>query len=114
MIKYDWKIHSLTKKTINSFDNVIFTVVCEKIGIDEDGYIGSMKTAVNFNIDDIDFDFFVPYEKLTKEIILSWITNFVDENVIDQIINDQFEKSRSHCVQVDDGSFPWNKIEGDL
>lgn len=54
MINYTWKIHSLTKRTINNVDNVVFTIVWEKFGIDEDGYSGSVKTAENFNIEDID------------------------------------------------------------
>ena len=36
MTNYTWKIHSLTKRTINSIDSVIFTAVWEKFGISDD------------------------------------------------------------------------------
>lgn len=96
MINYTWKIHSLTKRTINNVDNVVFTIVWEKFGIDEDGYSGSVKTAENFNIEDIDTETFVPYEQLTEEILIDWIKNNINEEGINKSIELEIEKSRSH------------------
>jgi hypothetical protein len=111
MINYTWKIHSLTKRTINTVDSVVFTVVWEKFGIADDGYSGSVKSAANFNIGDIDENSFVPYDQLTEEIIVGWVKNFIDENSVNKGIEAEIEKARSHWVQVNDGEFPWNMTE---
>lgn len=110
MINYTWKIHTITKRTINSVDSVVFTVVWEKFGIDSDGYSGSVKMAANFNIDDIDESSFVPYEELTEEIVVSWIKNFIDENSVNIRIEAEIEKSRSNWIQVNDGNLPWQVV----
>lgn len=111
MINYTWKIHAITKRTINSVDSVVFTVVWEKFGIDSDGYSGSVKMAANFNIDDIDESSFVPYEELTEEILIEWIKNFIDEETVNQSIEEEIEKSRSNWIQVNDGNLPWQVVE---
>ena len=69
MINYTWKIHSITKKTVNNIDSVVFAVVWEKFGLSDDGYSGSIKSSANFNIDDIDENSFVPYDQLIEEVL---------------------------------------------
>jgi len=111
MINYTWKIHSLTKRTINTVDSVVFTVVWEKFGIADDGYSGSVKSAANFNIVDIDENFFVPYDQLTEEIIIDWVKNFIDEDSVNQGIEIEIEKARSGWMQVSEDYFPWNVVK---
>jgi len=111
MINYTWKIHSLTKRTINTIDSVVFTVVWEKFGIDEDGYTGSVKAAANFNIEDIDESSFVPYEQLTEEILINWVKDFINEDSVNQGIEAEIEKAKSNWIQINDGEFPWNVVE---
>lgn len=110
MINYTWKIHSLTKRTINAVNNVVFTVVWEKFGITDDGYSGSVKSAANFNIVDIEEEKFVPYEQLTEEILIEWVKNFIDEESINKGIEQEIEKAKSQWIQVNDGEFPWNIV----
>lgn len=114
MINYTWKIHSLTKRTINNTESVIFTVVWEKFGIDENGYSGSIKTTITFNVNEIDENSFIPYEQLTEEILIDWIRNNINEEAINKGIEAEIEKSKSHWIQINDGEFPWNIIEETL
>jgi hypothetical protein len=110
MTNYTWKIHAITKRTINSIDNVVFTVVWEKFGIEDDGYSGSIKSAANFNIGDIDESSFVPYDQLTEEIVIDWVKNFIDEESVNRGIEIEIEKARSGWIQVDDQNLPWQVI----
>lgn len=110
MINYTWKIHAITKRTINSVDSVVFTVVWEKFGIADDGYSGSIKAAANFNIADIDENSFVAYEELTEEILIDWVKNFINEDVVNQGIEAEIEKARSGWMQVEDGNLPWQVV----
>lgn len=110
MINYTWKIHAITKRTINSVDSVVFTVVWEKFGIDSDGYSGSVKAAANFSIDEIDENSFVPYDQLTEEIVVDWLRNFINEDVINQGIEAEIEKARSGWMEVRDEYLPWNVV----
>lgn len=108
MTNYTWKIHSLTKRTINSIDSAIFTVVWEKFGISDDGYSGSVKTSSNFDINNIDVNSFIPYEELTEEILINWIKSSINEDSINNAIDVEIEKARSHWIQVESGQFPWD------
>jgi len=110
MINYTWKIHSITKKTVNNIDSVVFAVVWEKFGLSDDGYSGSIKSSANFNIDDIDENSFVPYNQLIEEVVVSWIKSFIDEENINKLIEKEIEKSRSNSIQVDDGNLPWQVV----
>lgn len=114
MINYSWKIHSLTKRTINNIESVIFTVVWEKFGIDENGYSGSIKTTISFNINEIDENSFIPYEQLTEEILIEWVKDFTDEESINKGIETEIEKAKSQWIQINDGEFPWNIVEETL
>lgn len=110
MINYTWKIHSLTKRTINTVDSVVFTVVWEKFGIADDGYSGSIKTSTGFDIEDIDTEIFVPYDQLTEEIIIDWVKNVIDEDSINRGIDTEIEKARSGWMQIDVEKLPWNVV----
>lgn len=114
MINYSWKIHSLTKRTINNIESVIFTVVWEKFGIDENGYSGSIKTTISFNINEIDENSFIPYEQLTEEILIDWVKDFINEEAINKGIEQEIEKAKSQWIQINDGEFPWNIVEETL
>ena len=110
MTYYTWKINSIIKKTVNSIDDVILTVVWERTGISDDGYEGSFKQATNFNIGTIDEESFVPYEELTKEIIVNWLKESIDTDKVNKVIEDEIQKARDNWSQVDDGQFPWQNI----
>lgn len=110
MIVYTWKIHSITKKTIQETSDVVFKVVWEKFGISEDEYAGSVKSSTTFNIEDIDQNLFVPYEQLTEDIVINWVRNSINEDIINQNIENEIEKLRSNWIQVDEDRLPWNLV----
>lgn len=110
MTVYTWKIHSVVKRTIQETSDVVFNAVWEKFGITEDGYSGSVKSSVSFEIGDIDPSLFVQYDQLTEEIIVSWVKNFINEDIINQNIEQEIEKARSHWMHVDEENLPWNVV----
>lgn len=110
MTVYTWKIHSVVKRTIQETSDVVFNVVWEKFGLDDDGYSGSVKSSVSFEIDGIDSSSFITYDQLTEEIVVSWVKNAIDENAINQSIEQEIEKARSHWMQVDEEHLPWNVV----
>lgn len=109
MTVYTWKIHSITKKTIQETSDVVFNVVWEKFGLDDDGYSGSVKSSVTFEIDEIDTSSFVTYDQLTEEIVVNWVKNLVG-NSPNYYIEQEIEKARSHWMQVDEEHLPWNVV----
>ena len=107
MITYNWIIHSLTKRTLNDYQDVIISVVWEKIGTDHHGHVGSFKLATNFDISNINLDLLIPYDNLKKEDLIGWALSIVDEQHINNFILNEIENSRLHLMQVNVGDFPW-------
>lgn len=107
MTTYTWKINSLTKKTINSVENVVFVIVWEKIGRSPEGYYGHFRQALNLKIDDVDTNNFIVFDELKEEDVIEWVKKNVDEAEINAYIETEIEKSKSHLTQVNDGHLPW-------
>lgn len=108
MIVYDWKITSLTKKTINETDDVVIGVTWEKTGYDDDGYKGSFKIFTSFKTDQVGINTsFIQYQNLTKKDIINWIESVTDQNQVNSKILESIQKHRDNEVQVNIGNFPW-------
>ena len=108
MIIYDWKVISLTKKTINKIHDVVVGVVWEKIGYDEEGYKGSYKVFTQFNVDQVDNNTtFIQYKELTKKDIIGWIELVTDQNKVNRIILENMQTCKDNEVKVVSGDFPW-------
>lgn len=107
MIVYKWNINSISKKTINGIDDVVFKVVFEKFGIDSDGFSGKFKTSIELNTENVSLENFILYENLTQEIIINWIKFMTDEDIINQYIENEIKRSKNKEVQIEDGYFPW-------
>ena len=108
MIIYDWKLISLTKKTINKIHDVVVGVVWEKIGYDEEGYKGSYKIFTQFNIDQVDNNTtFIQYKELTKKDIIGWIELVTDQNQVNKSILENIQTCKNDEVKVVSGNFPW-------
>ena len=108
MIIYDWKLISLTKKTINKIHDVVVGVVWEKIGYDEEGYKGSYKISTQFNIDQVDNNTtFIQYKDLTKKDIIDWIELVTDQNLVNKSILENMQTCKNNEVKVVSGNFPW-------
>jgi hypothetical protein len=107
MITYNWIIHSLTKRTLNNYQDVIISVVWEKIGTDHHGHVGSCKSSINFDLNNINLDLLIPYGNLKKEDLIRWVLSIVDEQYINNSILNEIENSRLNLMQVNVGDFPW-------
>lgn len=111
MISYTWEIDAITKKTIGEFEDVIFKVVWKKIGTDENGYRGTFRICTDFEVNQIDRDSFTRYEDLKEETVVGWIEKVVDQDFVNNEIEKELEKSRSHWIQIGQQDLPWNKTE---
>lgn len=110
MINYTYNIGAITKKTINGIENAIFHVVWEKVGVNENGHRGVFRIATEFDTSEVGIsESFIPYENLTKEIIISWIESVTDEEQVNGVILEGIQKSIDNEVQVYE--FPWTVVE---
>lgn len=107
MIKYTWRINTITKKTISDTDSVIFNVVWEKFGIDEDGHSGVYKISTRLNTSDINSDNFIAYEDLSEDIVIGWIKSVINEEEVDKYIQNEIKRAKDKEIQVENGNFPW-------
>lgn len=108
MIVYTFKVHSLTKKTVNSDSDTVTAVVWERTGVDVDGYTGSYKLCTNLDISQVGISTnYISYNDLTKSDILSWIKSSVDMDEVNDEIDREIEKFKQNEVQVESGNLPW-------
>lgn len=112
-MNYTWNINTITKKTINGIDDVIFRVVWQKYGIDSDGYSGFYKVSTNLRVSNIDATNFIPYENLKEEDIINWIKSLIDEEEIDEYIENEIQRARNKEIQIESGDFPW-QLQGGI
>lgn len=111
MISYTWEIDAITKRTIGEFEDVIFKVVWKKTGTDENGYNGTFRICTDFQVNEVNKDSFISYENLKEETVIGWIKKAVDQDLVNDEIKKELEKSRSHWIQIEQQDLPWNKTE---
>lgn len=108
MITYTFNIHSLTKKTVSSISDTVISVVWERTGVDVEGYAGSYKVCTNLDTSQVGISTnYISYENLTKSNILTWIKSVEDMDNVNEIINQNIQKSRDNEIKVDRGNLPW-------
>lgn len=108
MINYQWIFHTLKKKNIGNFGNVVYAVVWEKLGRDEEGFHGSFKIATNFDVSNLDIDNFVDYDQITPETLISWIESIEDQGNVNERIQEEIDRQRAQDTEVFQGSMPWD------
>lgn len=110
MINYTYNINSITKKTINDIEDVVFNVVWEKVGVDENGNRGVFKLATEFDTSEVGINTaFVAYDNLTKETVIGWIESVNNEDDVQENILEQIQKSSDNETQV--YQFPWTVVQ---
>jgi len=108
MIVYTFKVHSLTKKTVNSVSDTVTAVVWERTGVDVDGYTGSHKVCTNLDTNQVGISTsYTLYENLTKSEVMTWIQSVENIDNINKTIERNIQKSRNREIVVSDGSLPW-------
>lgn len=106
-INYSWKIIKTKKKDITisidgietEFNNAIINIKWEKIGIDSTGVSASAVGLTGMRSSrTIDPNNYIPYENLTKDILVSWIDQRRSDNEkerTDAMISEQIEQKKS-------------------
>lgn len=107
--EYQWKVNSLTKKTIENFESTVTKVIWEKVGYTYDGHFGIFKTATVLDTNALVESNFINYEDLTQEIIVDWIKQHIDEDDINRRIQLEIEKSRDNEMEVGYKDLPWKQ-----
>lgn len=106
---YTFNIESLKKKTINGIDDVIFDILWEKIGYDEDGNEGKFKTSTRLDTSKVDeSELFIEYQNLSKQDVVNWIKNSIDEDFVNSIIQEEIQRILDNEISVSFKDMPWN------
>jgi len=88
---YNWKINALDAKvSVGDDENVVYTVHWSLIATseDEEHAVSSIGThGVEYDADN-----FVPYEDLTEEIVIGWLEDALDVNLMKAGLDAQIEK----------------------
>ncbi len=86
-------------------ENAVVQTYWEKIGTDENGNEGKFVGATPFPQSSIDAENFVPFDKLTEELVLSWIQAVVVDSY-EEHVNNQIQKQIDAKV-VKQPTLPW-------
>ena len=110
-IEYTWEIKSLKTKDEGSYQDIVRFVHWTKTGVDENGKIGVFTGTLPMLTDIPEEYQFIPYTELTKEIVLNWVQDSIDEG-FDTFINNQIKKQIDHQYGIDVGlpkspNLPW-------
>ena len=109
MIVYTFKVHSLTKKTVNSVSDTVTAVVWERTGVDVDGYTGSHKVCTNLDTNQVGISTsYTIYDDLTKSDILSWIQSIEDMDDVNGIIAPTNKEANTGALKMLIPSIPVN------
>ena len=104
---YNWKINQLDAKIHEGgLDNVIYIIHWSYLATDdsEEPIIVSTSGAVGVQYNE--GDPFIPYDELTKEIVVGWLENDLDVDALKLILDKQIELKKN---PVDEYLYPdWN------
>jgi len=104
-MEYTWKITGVKTMDTDSVENAIVQTYWEKTGTDAEGNEGKFTGATPFPKSSINPDKFVPFDKLTEEVVLGWIKDVVVGSY-EEHVNTQIQKQIDAKV-VKQPSLPW-------
>ena len=108
MTVYTFRVHSVTKKTVNSVSDTVTAVVWERTGVDVDGYTGSHKICTYLDTNQVGISTnYISYENLTKSEVMTWIQSIEDMDDVNGIIAENIQKSRDNEQLVYEENLPW-------
>ena len=88
---YNWKINALDAKVlVDDDENVVYTVHWSLIAISEDEE--HTVSSIGAQSVEYDADNFVPYEDLTEEIVIGWLEDALDVDLMKAGLDAQIEK----------------------
>jgi len=104
-MEYTWKITGVKTLDTTEVENAVVQTYWEKIGTDENGNEGKFVGATPFPQSSIDAENFIPFDKLTEELVLSWIQAVVVDSY-EEHVNNQIQKQIDAKV-VKQPTLPW-------
>lgn len=109
-VEYTWELKGLNKITTGPFENFVSRVDWHCTGTDETGTFGIFGSYTEFDPADETINNYVPYDQLTEQIVLEWVTNTVNsdtdfKNYMEESIAIQINQKKSF---VSESNFPWN------
>lgn len=116
-ITYTWKLTSLKKMAVGTFDGYVCQTFWKKIGTDSEGNVGEFSGATPFTPEaDADPATFAEFESLTESQVLDWIKAVVIggyETHVNEQIQRQIDAKKNPVTEVQDGKFPWSPPSSD-
>ncbi len=105
MITYSWNIKSIkVKPSLDDLTNVISEIAWEYIGIDENSNIALISLVTQ--VSDPNIEDFIPYDQVTKSMVISWLENILDIEALQQGIEAKINNIKNPpLIQV---PLPWN------
>lgn len=109
-LTYTWDLKSIKLQNTDSISNVVVHATWSLTGTDAANNSGTFHGAGPFA--EPKSDNFIPYEKLTKSIVLSWIESDVTNNQtymnhINERIIEQINIIKNPIIEIND-NFPWS------
>lgn len=80
-MEYTWKIDHISVKNSGDLQDAVFRVHWWKSGVDEDGNEGRYYGASQFDLSNLDPETFVPFDEITEDIMLGWITSSITAEI---------------------------------
>jgi len=88
---YSWKINALDVKTsVGEVSNVVYSIKWQLNAIDS-SELYNLNTTGDFQVE-YNADNFIPYESLTKEVVVSWLEAGLDIDNLKLNLDKQIEK----------------------
>ena len=116
-ITYTWKLTSLKKMAVGTFDGYVCQTFWKKIGTDSEGNVGEFSGATPFTPEaDADPATFTEFENLTESQVLDWVKAIVIggyETHVNEQIQKQIDAKKNPVTEVQDGKFPWSPPSSD-
>jgi hypothetical protein len=104
-ITYEWDVTSMKVVDVNNLENIVIQTYWSKKGTDENGNEGIFYGATPLPIADLDPNNFVPYNQLTKQIVINWIQDMIkDQNHINEQIQKNINLKKNPLVEK---PLPW-------
>ena len=109
-ITYTWKITSLEKMAVGTFDGFVSKIYWKKIGIDSDKFMGEFSRSTTFTpAINADPATFVKFEDLRESNILEWVKQGITEEY-ETYINNQIQAHinliKNPITEVQNGNIP--------
>lgn len=110
-LTYTWAVTAVTSKTVTDLTDVIANVRWSYTGTDTTGTEGVFNGATPIETKNIDPTTFVPFDKLTEELVLSWVKPIVTGDAqywkhINDAVDTQITAKAANVTH--DAPLPWS------